>query len=105
MALYRIRDYRIILYTSNIEDDIKIKSDVDVLYLDCSNVEMNIWFSISGKVNFRIARDIKKYFLDNIPYVVNVLFDNNQTFVVYLTREHKIDSLDCEIYDTKYLLN
>jgi hypothetical protein len=58
---------------------------------------MNMLFYINNNLSFKNVRIIKKYFLDNIPHVTSVNFDNSGYITVQLTRKFGLDVLDAKM--------
>ena len=95
--LYKMDDTTIVIQVLKIEEDLQKKLNVDCIFTSASNGSLNLYYNIFTNMSFKKMRSIKKYFLDNIPHVTTVNFDNNG-FTVQLTRIHGLDVLDTNQY-------
>lgn len=90
--LYELKNGNLTIYTYNIETDIYNKTGINIVYDVIINIDANIYFFIQENISFRKLRSIKQYFLNNMPYCINVEFDDNYVNVI-LTRDHGLDSI------------
>lgn len=91
--MYKIIKNKLIIYPSLIEDNIKKEIDIDLYYESFSNTTMILNFYLYDNINFKNVRSIKKYFLYNIPFVIDVEFTSNYITIKF-TRKNGLDVLD-----------
>jgi len=97
--IYIISDNKMYFYPVRVEKDIETKLNIGIMFTAGSNAMFNMSFSLFDIQDFKNCRRIKKYFLDNIPHVINVFFGDN-SFTVQLTRKQGLDVLN--INETLY---
>jgi len=95
--LYTMGDSKIIIHVLKIEEDLQKKLNIDCIFTSASNGSLNLYYNVFSNMSFKKMRLIKKYFLDNIPHVTTVNFDDSG-FTVQLTRMHGLDVLDANQY-------
>ena len=94
-TLYDIDGSRMEIYITQIEEEME-KMGVLIYYTTYSNVTFKLIF-IYNNINFKTVRMIKKFFMENIPYVTNVVFDRGG-FIVELTRKFGLDTITVDEY-------
>jgi len=90
--LYKFENDNLIVYPFNIEKDIYEKTDINIMFDAISNMNARILFFIQDNITFKKLRILKKYFLDNIPYCINVEFEVNYVTVI-LSRKHGLEAI------------
>jgi len=89
--LFELRNDTLIVYAIRIEKDIQKKLNIDCMYTSYSNGATILLYVLSN-YSFETVRNIKKYFLDTIPHVTTVEFDDDG-FSVKLTRSYGLETL------------
>lgn len=92
--LYEIKGSKLLVYPYDIENDINEKLGLNVFFETYSNGMLNMSFYFFDNVSFKSARQVKKYFLDNIPHCTNVIIQKAY-ITVQLTRRFGLDVLYC----------
>jgi len=91
--LFILKKDKITIFTDKIEDELLYKNKIQIYYMSYSNSSFSISFNIGSLINFKSSRIIKKYFLDNIPFVTKMVF-SEYGFTVDFDRSNGIDVLD-----------
>jgi len=91
--LYILERNRLTIYVDKVEDDIDKKHDITLYYMSYSNASFTITYNIGMNTTYEIARKLKKYFLDNLPFVKRVEF-SKYGLTIDFDRENGLDVLN-----------
>jgi hypothetical protein len=75
---YSLNGDILIINDLNIENDIFRELDIDLYCIGFKKSTYSVIFKIESTLTFKKIRQLKKYFLDNLIYVLNVKFYNGE---------------------------